>query len=293
MPVEKCALPPDRNSWKKLWSLTLVSFKIKDLPSSGFVIFKNCVKGPFPDLFRASRDGMRLKPTFGWLLGSGKCKSKGDDPWIEGLGFSTSQMFKGSGLFRYYWWSACFFCFVLFCFVLFCFFIFLFFFSASFGFTIKIWEGFRFEKIPRRCRRLLRNNEFVRYSSLIRVEYLLLFTEIESINFLCFGFRSKKSHVLMSCTDEAIHASMGELKSMSPQAFCKTVPLLYQLLANNVRLNRRSCLVQFIWILYSWWWRRSNLIMSFNFSNEDLSRIFAFTLILPYKQSLWHLEFTT
>ena len=195
MPVEKCALPSDRNSCKKLWSLTLVSFKIKDLPSSGFVIFKNCVKGPFPDLFRASRDGMRLKPTFGWLLGSGKCKSKGDDPWIEGLGFSTSQMFKGSGLFRYYWWSACFFCFVLFCFVLFfCFFTF---FSASFGFTIKIWEGFRFEKIPRRCRRLLRNNEFVRYSSLIRVGYLLLFTEIESINFLCFGFRSKKSHVLM------------------------------------------------------------------------------------------------
>ena len=51
-----------------------------------------------------------------------------------------------------------------------------------------------------------------------RVEYLLLFTEIESINFLCFGFRSKKSHVLMSCTDEVIHVSMGELKSMSPQA---------------------------------------------------------------------------
>ena len=163
MPVEKCALPPDRNSCKKLWSLTLVSFKIKDLPSSGFVIFKNCLKGPSLDLFRASRDGMRLKPTFGWLLGSGKCKSKGDDPWIEGLGFSTSQMFKGSGLFRYCWWSACLFCFVLFCFVLFfCFFIF---FSASFGVTIKIWEGLRFEKIPRRCRRLLRNNEFVRYST--------------------------------------------------------------------------------------------------------------------------------
>ena len=54
-----------------------------------------------------------------------------------------------------------------------------------------------FEEIPRSCRRLLRNDEFVRYSSLIRVEYLLLFTEIESINFPLFWFSQQEK----SCTD--------------------------------------------------------------------------------------------
>ena len=49
-----------------------------------------------------------------------------------------------------------------------------------------------FEEIPRSCRRLLRNDEFVRYSSLIRVEYLLLFTEIESINFSLFWFSQQE-----------------------------------------------------------------------------------------------------
>lgn len=46
----------------------------------------------------------------------------------------------------------------------------------------------------------------------------------------------------MSCTDEAIHVSMGELKSMSPQAFGTTVPLLYQLLANTVRPTEEAAL---------------------------------------------------
>ena len=114
--------------------------------------------------------------------------------------------------------------FVLFYFVLFCFFVFLFFFQLPLESLLRFerdWDLRKFRDAVEGS--YVTMNLFATQ----RVEYLLLFTEIESINFLCFGFRSKKSHVLMSCTDEAIHVSMGELKSMSPQAAPKSLLSLW------------------------------------------------------------------